>query len=147
MAPPAIAAIALVLGNAQVPETPEDRWVVAMPSHEAADPCGGEAGPDGASQAWINSVMLERGHPSTLVCADVTIDGSVTEADEDLLDLAAQASARIAVLMGAVSRSLDDDGAWGEQSEKAARSIYLALKANNYRLLRETGAEEAADAP
>ena len=147
MGPLAIAAVALVLSNAQDAETPEDRWVVSTPSHETADPCGGEAGPDGASPAWVNAVMLERGHPRALICAGGAIDSSAIEAREDLLDLTAQASARVAVLIGGVSRSLDDDRSWGEQSETAARSIYMTLKADDYRLLRQTAAEETAATP
>ncbi|WGM31794.1 hypothetical protein [Brevundimonas sp. NIBR11] len=139
-------AAALVLGGAQDGPPPEDLWVKATPAGEVADPCDGEAGQNGTSQAWIRTVMLERHHPRPLVCGDRTglDDEAVRAAENDRLDLTAQASARLAVLMGAMSRSLDDDGSWGQQSEAAGRALYLALKADDYRLLRQTAAQEAA---
>lgn len=108
-------------------------------------------GEDGASLSWVRSALLERGHARDLVCGDFTDPASnaeiPAEASADWMDLWAQVMGRSMIMMGSVSRPLDDDGSWGKKSEEASRTLYLHLKADGYRALRELQTLEAAPPP
>ena len=90
--------------------------------------------------------MIERGHPLDLVCGELLdFDAqTVAAAGADWWDLTAQATARALVEIGSMSRPLDADGSSGPQSEAGGRALYLHLKADDYRALRNLGAEEPA---
>lgn len=132
---------------------PEDRWIAgASPLNMIVDPCDPTVqGEDGVSISWVRSALLERGHARDLVCGDYTDPASnaeiPAEASADLLDLAAQVMGRSLVIIGSASRPLDDDGSWGEKSEEGSRALYLHLKADDYRALRELQTLEASPPP
>jgi len=146
-----LAGLIFALGIAQDLPEPEDRWIAgASPLTIIVDPCdAAQEGEAGMSDSWLRAAMLERGHPRDLVCGGRTDfdPEAITSARADLLDLSAQAMARSLIMIGAISRPLDDEGSWGEKSEAGARTLYLHLKSNDYLALRELESEGPLSAP
>ncbi len=146
-----LAGLMAALGSLQDVPPPQDNWVAgASPLRMITDPCDpDEEGEEGMSLPWIHTVLLQRGHPRDLVCglrSDFDPE-TVASAQADFRDLGAQVTGRAMVVIGSTSRPLDDDGAWGEKSEAGSRALYLHLKADDYRALRELQAQDALPAP
>ena len=141
---------AVMLAASQV-SPPEDRWIPgASPLETITDPCDPSIkAEDGVSLSWMRAMMIQRGHSRELVCGPATDlpPEVVAAANVDLLDLWAQATGRALVLVGSISRPLDDDASWGERSEAGGRALYLHLKADDYRALRELQHSELGPRP
>jgi hypothetical protein len=136
----AFAAVMMLSGGQETSPTVEDRWITASPDRMTGDPYApGTEDREGASLAWMNAMLLERGHPKALVCGESEdFDPAVvSNAQADALDLGAQVAARGAVMIGAILGPRVEDGPWGSASEQVSRSMYLHLKADDYRGLRE----------
>ena len=106
-----------------------------------ADPCSGEIGRTGFSQAWTNSVLIERGHPFERVCGpDAELDDLRVQGLEAVRreirfvrarrDLAAQAAGRAYVQIGRDSLGIPFDAPWSEEEEAAALAHAARMIAN-----------------
>lgn len=145
----ALANLIVALGAVQDVPAPQDRWIAgASPLRMIVDPCDSAVeGEEGLSISWVRRALLVRGHPRDMVCRDYANPEPAPDIPAafkaDLQDLAAQVVGRSLVMIGSMSRPLDDDGSWGPQSEAGSRALYVYLKADDYRALRELQAEDA----
>ena len=146
----AFAATVLLLGRQETSPVVDDRWITASPERMTADPCApGAEDQEGVSPAWVHAMLVERGHPIDLVCgrSEAFDTATISRAQADFLDLGAQVAARGAVMIGAILGPRVEEGPWGAASEDFSRKIYLGLKADDYRGLRELVAADSQPPP